>query len=361
MMRSWRRLALAAALCLTVGAGAAAAQTVIVMNAPPKAPVEVVLNLAKIASGTTDAGGDATLTFNLQEALRKPEADVSIHVEACGTLRRVYLAERGVQPPAAEAGCDRREIAGLFVLRPVTHMVVDLVSARPAVWVKQGAVPKEWLLKGADAESLPHTWRPAPVGIVLFGGGGLVSLSEAGSNACGNVTDCTSDATRRAFTAGADWWITRYLAAEASYLKPSPATGEGSGTDFRFDSELDVELFTLAAKLGVPVGPVRIYGKIGAAYHRATWTGSQTMDETTVTVDGETVTIPGGTQTFELKTRGWGLTYGGGLEAWLKPWFALYGEIDRTKVKGPAEGDDTLELKDTAMSFVGGIRIHIGK
>ena len=50
MMESRRLLTLAAALNLTVCVGAATAQTVIVRNAPPDTPVEVVLNDAAVGS-----------------------------------------------------------------------------------------------------------------------------------------------------------------------------------------------------------------------------------------------------------------------------------------------------------------------
>jgi hypothetical protein len=61
MMAPWRPLVLTAALNITV-VGVAAAQTVIVTNAPPGSPVELTLNAATVGSGTADPKGVATLT-----------------------------------------------------------------------------------------------------------------------------------------------------------------------------------------------------------------------------------------------------------------------------------------------------------
>ena len=47
-------------------------------------------------------------------------------------------------------------------------------------------------------------------------------------------------------------------------------------------------------------------------------------------------TFKGGTQTFETETRGWGWLFGGGLEAWIKPSFAIYGEAGSAALKGSA-------------------------
>lgn len=362
MMKSWRRLVLAAALLLTAGVGSGAAQTVIVANAPPKSAVELVLNLATVAKGAVDANGDASLAIDMKSTLRKQEADVGIYVDTCDSLRRIFLVERGVAPAAAAAGCERSEIPGVFLLKSVTQIVVDAAGERPAVWLKQGPVPKEWLLREAEGgeESVARNWRPAPKGLVLFGGGGLVSVSRAAGRFCGDISDCQSSGMGLAYAAGADIWITRFLAAEVTYIKPSSVTAEGSETNLQFDSELDPRLVTVVGKVGIQAGPARIYGKVGAVYHDAKTIHNETLGERNYILEGVTYTIPGGTQSSEVKTRGWGLTFGGGVEAWVKPWLAIYGEAGRAQLKGDPEGGGEARLDDNATYVLVGLRVHIG-
>lgn len=361
MMRVWRRLALAAAFYLTVSVGVVAAQSVVVTNAPPKSRIELVLNLATVGSATADPAGDATLALNLPANLKKQEADVNIYVDVCADARRVFLVERGVQPAATAPGCERHEVPGLFVVRQVTSLVVDVAAARPAVWLKQGPVPKQWLLKGAAAEEQPRNWRPAPVGLVVFGGGGVVGFGTTGANFCGDVVDCKNDSTGRAYTAGVEWWLTRYLAAEAAFVQPSKVTGVGSGDTYSFDSSLETRIFTFAGKVGIPIGPARIYGKAGMDYVRSTSNTSETTIDTAVQIDDVVQVIPGGKQTWQVKTTGWGLMFGGGAEGWLTRWLAIYGEGGWMKVKGNPEGGGEAKLNDRALYIVGGIRLHIGK
>ena len=54
MIKGWRPLGLAAVVSLTIGAGVAAAQTVIVTNAAPGSNVDVVLNTAVAGSAAAD-------------------------------------------------------------------------------------------------------------------------------------------------------------------------------------------------------------------------------------------------------------------------------------------------------------------
>lgn len=361
MMRPLRRLALAAALYTTLGVGVAAAQTVIVTNAPPKGPIQLVLNLATIASATADEAGDARLTFNVQTALKKAEADVNIYVDVCGDARTIFLVERGVLPAATATGCNRHEVPGLYVMKPVTNLLVDAVAARPAVWLKQGPVPKEWLMKGVESEPRERTWRPAPTGLVIFAGGALPSFADYSARACGDVSDCKSDAARRSYTVGAEVWITRWLSAEGSYFKSAQLTASGSGSTFHFNSSFAPDIIMAAGKIGVPIGPVRVYGKAGMDYHRGVTKTSDTIDNVTITVDGVEQTIQGGTQTTEVKTRGWGLLFGGGLEAWVSRRVALYAEAGRARVKGDPENGGEATFDDRMIYAAFGLRLHIGK
>jgi hypothetical protein len=187
--------------------------------------------------------------------------------------------------------------------------------------------------------------------LVLFAGGALTSLSQVSALSCGDVADCSGDDSGFGYTAGVDFWVAPFLAAEVSYTRPAESTAEGGGSNFRFNSGLDAHALNIAGKVGVPIKIVRLYGQAGATYHRATWETEQTIDATTRTTDDGTVTIPGGTQTYRLETGGWGWSFGGGLEIWLARSFALYAEGGRFALKGPARDGGEGEL-DQGMPYV---------
>ena len=346
-----RALALAPAFVMICGADAAMAQTVIVRSAPPGSTVEVVLNAAPLTSATVDAAGDARLAFNLTTAAGKTETDVSIYVDVCDKVRRVVFVERGMQPPPQGADCERRQIVGLFIVRRVSTLVVNVGGPNPTVLLRQGSVDL----------SPPRAWSSAPTGLIVFGGAGLATFRDAVAIACGNVTPCDGDETRFTYTGGAAYWITRFLAVEGSYVKAANVTVTGSGNTFRFDSFLEPHLATVSGKVGLPLGPVRLYGQVGANYHRATFGTTQTVDDVTVTIDGVEQTIEGATQTFEQKTAGWGWQLGGGAEAWVAARLAIYAEAARFVIKGSARDDSEGSIDERVTAYLFGARIRIGK
>jgi hypothetical protein len=351
MMESRRLLALAAALNLTLGIGVGSAQTVLVRNAPPDSTIEVVHNDAPVGSAKADASGIATIPVDLSGRVKKTETDAQIFVDVCDAVRRVLIAERAVVPPSQEPGCVRRDMGGIFLVRQVSTLVVDFGGSSPTLMLRQGRVSLE----------PARSWSAAPRGLVLFGGGAFTKASNAGALACGTLTECSSSDSGIGYTAGAEYWITEYLAAEGGYIRPAEATAEGSGDTFRFDNTFKAHVVTAAGKVGVPVGPVRIYGKVGGTYTRATFATTQIMEETTVTVGGATQTIPGGTQSYGVKTVGWSWLFGGGMEVWVAPSFAVYGEFGRAALKGVALDEDeegTLDERLTSIFF--GARIRIG-
>src|SRR5512142_973909 len=122
MIESWRPLVLAAALSVSAGMGVATAQTVIVKNAPSGLAIQLVLNSATVGTARADTSGNATIAAKLPATI---DTDVHIFVDLCGTSRRILFIERGLQPQGAAPGCDRREIVGWFLLRPITSMLVD--------------------------------------------------------------------------------------------------------------------------------------------------------------------------------------------------------------------------------------------
>lgn len=351
MTNPCRPLALAAAIEMIVGVGVATAQTVIVRNAPPGSTIELVLNAATIGSAPADRAGDATLAVNVSANAGKTETDAHIYVDVCGNMRRVLLVEQGMQPPPRAGGCDRTEIAGLFLVRQVTTLVVDVGGSTPTMWLRQGPAPPEWLIRGPGRDRPARVWSALPTGLVLFGGGGLVKFRDAIFLACGNVTECGGDDFPLGYTAGAAYWFSPFLAAEASYMTAKLAVN-GRGDNFRFNSFLDTDVLTVVGKGGVPLGPVRLYGQAGANYHRATSGTTQTLENVTGTT---------GAQTFELRTAGWGWLFGGGAEAWVAPSFAIYGEVGRAALKGAARDNGEGAIDDRLTVILLGARVRIGR
>lgn len=195
----------------------------------------------------------------------------------------------------------------------------------------------------------------------MFGGGGLASFRDADVVFCGGDTECKTTGPRPAYTAGVAYWLTPFLAAEASYIRPANVTADGSGTGYRFSSELDTHAVVAVGKLGVPVGRLRVYGHAGATYHRASWTTTETIDDYPVTIDGVEQTVAGGTQAFEFRTAGWGWMFGGGVEVWVTPAFGIYAEGARIVLKGKAEGGGDARMDDRVASILAGVRVHVGR
>ncbi len=360
MRGPWRRLALAAAINVTVGVGAAAAQSVIVRNAPAGSPVELLYNDKAIGTATASGRGEATLPFDLKAASGRQEVDVHVFIDLCKAPRRVMFIQPGLQPPAAAEGCDRREISGVFLVQPVTTFLVDLAPEKPAVWLRQGPMPPTWLTREASEEaSLPG--RQAPKGLVLFGGGGLTPINNFVGEACGQETDCSGKSSRPALNAGVGVWLTKYIGAQVSYLRPSNLTASGSATNYRYTSTFDPRLLTVLANLGVPIGPVRLYGQGGMNYQRATFTTTETIDDTTITVDNTTETVKGGTNTTAVQTGGWGWIFGAGMEGWVTNWIAIYAEGGRAQLKGKVRGAGEGARDDRATYLLAGIRVRVGR
>ncbi len=354
MRQSWRPLVLAAALSVSASVGVASAQIVLVRNAPAGSAIEIVLNSATIGTAKADNAGNATVTAKLPASTS--QTDVHIFVDVCDQSRRILFIERGLQPQDPTPGCDRKEIAGWFLLQPVTSLLVD-VGNIPSVWLRQGSIPAQWLSQEPGVE-IPG--RTAPKGLVVFGGGGFEKFRDATTVACGNSSDCTGKDFRPAYVVGAEFWFTRFLAAEVTYLKPSNATASGTGTNYRFDTSLETQVLTIAGKVGVPLGAVRVYGRAGMNYHRATSATNETFDPVTITnEDGTTTTIPGGTQTLEFQTRGWSWMFAAGLEGWVSSRFAIFGEAGLVNLKGNAVGGGEGAVNDRLTSLLIGAKVRI--
>ncbi|MEP6917806.1 MAG: hypothetical protein ABJC89_19320 [Acidobacteriota bacterium] len=339
MQKWWRLLGLAAAMNVGLGAGVALAQTVVVRKAPAGTTVEVALSAATVGTAPADANGDAIVAFKLPETDGKAELDAYVFVDYCDTMRRVVVVERGRAPLPPSAGCERREIPGLYWVRRVSTLVVDV----------GGPIPTLLLIKGTYGLNDPvaRSWTPSMTGLSVFGGGALSSYRDARQIACGDVTPCGGSDSGIGYTAGATFWFSRFLAAEGGYVKPHRATANGSSTTFTFNSELDPRLITIVGKVGGPIGPVRLYGLGGANYHQAMLTTTETIDSVT--------------QTIEIKTKGWGLLFGGGGEVWVSRFVALYGELNFASLKGAPTRGGEVRLDDRLRLITFGARVRIGR
>lgn len=347
MKNAWGLATLAAGFVLCGHVAVATAQSVLVRNAEPGTVIEVVVNADTAGKATVDTAREARIATNFLGDAAGAQADGRVSVDACADLRRVIISEPGKPMLPEQPGCIRTDVTGIFVVRRASWLVVDLGGAAPSVMLLQRPY-------GSEA----RIWGRAPGGLVLFGGGTLATFSNAAEAACGDVTPCTDGGYGAGFSAGAAFWVTRYTAAEVTFVRPRKSTVSGSGTTNRFTSDLDAELITIAGQGGIPAGPVRFYGKAGMNYHRAVTTHAQTIDDRTVTVDGAPVTIAGGTQSNAFETRGWGWVFGGGMEAWVTPYFALYGEFGRARLKGDAaEGEGILDDRLTSYTIGGRLRL----
>jgi opacity protein-like surface antigen len=340
MHRCLRPLALAAALNVTAGAATAAAQTVMIRNGPPNTKAEVLLNGATVGTGTTNEAGEVTIPLTTG-AIGAAGIDANIYLDVCDTVRRVQIVDRTKIVPAAAENCDRREISGIFWVRTVNTIVFDLGGAAPSLLLVRGT----YVYKAPRDEEAPHIWRPLPTGLLVYGGSGNAKLDSLFSQACGDATPCSGTNTGLGgYTFGATYWIRRWIGAEASYVKPRQIKATGGDT-FSFTSTQDTDIFTVAAKGGVPAGPVRIFGQGGLAYHTGTWKTHETIDVQS--------------QDFEYKTHGWSYVWGAGAEVWVWKKIAIYADLGVIKVRGNANTGGEARIDDTVRYLFTGAKFSL--
>jgi hypothetical protein len=205
------------------------------------------------------------------------------------------------------------------------------------------------------------TWTLSPKGLIVYGGGGFSKFRDAVALACGDVSDCEADGSPLAYSAGVSLWLTRFLAADVSFFKPLDVRVEGKADTYRFSSFVESRIFNFGGKLGVPIGPVRIFGQGGVNYHRAITGTTQTIDNKTVTIGDIPQTFEGGTTSIRQKTKGWGWQFGAGAEFWMKPSVAIYGELSRTRLKGPAVEGPAGNLDEYVNAVLFGARVRLGR
>ena len=350
MSKSLRLLVLAAALNITAS-GVATAQTVLFRGAAAGDTIEIVVNGTRTA--TTTAKGEDLTSVEAKLPVsdqKRPEMDAHVFVDGCKARHVIHIVDRNQQPPAREDGCERREITGVFWVRQRSTLVFDVSKPIPTLLLRQGEYDPTVIFRG----------RESPRGLVLFAGGGWGSFHDLLPEGCGDVGDCEGKSGGAAWTAGADFWITRYLAVEGAYVKPHKANFEGVGQNFRCSYFMDAEIFTVSGKFGIPAGPVRVYGRGGGGFHRATRSTTQTNDPLNFEDnEGNPVTVPGGTQTLEVQTDGWAYLFGGGIEGWVSPRFALFGDGSFYKLEGKAKSGTDIPIDGHVFTVVAGIRLKV--
>jgi hypothetical protein len=337
------------------GASTASAQTVIVKGAPAASNVDFILNTTVVASGTADATGVATLTAPPAAALTQ-DIEARIWLDVCSDRRRIVVVGRRVDPPSAEA-CNRMPIEGLFLVRGISSIVIDVGPSVPVLRLRQGRAPREWIV--GPTEKTPGVRRPLPTGLVLFGGAGVGRIRDFDALFCGDVAGCSASVRPRVLTAGLTYWFSRFAGAEASYVDFGDISAEGSGTSYRFTSTMQGALVTLAGKGGATIGPVRIYGNFGANYQRSRFTTVETADDLTVTVGDVQQTLPGGSETFQWRTGGWGVSIAGGAEFWFSTMLGAYGQYDRLTLKGGDLGNGEARTDDLVQAVTFGVRVKL--
>jgi hypothetical protein len=344
--RAWCVLATCTGV-ISLSGGVAHAQTIMVRGAAPGARIEGVVDASPAGSTTANPAGEATIV--IPRAAGKEDAEANVFVDVCAdNLRRVLIVERGKAPAAPGEGCDRKEVQGLYWIRHGSTVVVTMSEPTPRVLLRQGSF----------SFKPPRVFGP-PTGLVVFGGGGLSKVSDFGLSACGDVTSCSVRGSGWSGTAGVEYWVKPWLAGEGAYVKPSNAKASGSGDSYRFESVLKADVFSVAAKIGIPVARVRMYGKIGGDYHDASFETDQTLDDRTVTVDDVPQTIKGGRQTYRLQTQGWGWIFGGGLEVWITPRVAVNFEAGRDQLKGKGVDGADGSLDDHLNYIMLGVRVKV--
>jgi hypothetical protein len=338
-----RPLAISVVLVATAGIRTTSAQTVIVRSAPAGSAIELTMNGGTPVTATADSEGDATLAV----PARASEDDVQMHVAVCGNLVRVLVVSRGLQPSAAAGGCTRTDFPSTFVMRAVTTFVVDILDQSATVHVTQGPPPPEWVHRGPALRTSKVPWATPSTGLALSAAAGFSTFSNQVAIECGTAPTCNNSNFGGAVALGADYWITRFAAAHIGYLKPSDVTTDGGGDGYQFDSRLTTRVLTIGGKAGASVGPVRLYGMGGLNRHEAT--------------THRTETIGGATQVFDQKTTGWNWVLGGGAEAWMARFIAIYGELQRVKLKGEPTGGGEGGINDAATFILAGVRLRLGR
>ena len=358
MFNRCRPLLLAVIFMATAGAASAAAQTVLLLHAPAGATVDATLNGAKVGSGTADADGEAKVPLSTAGKIGGNGLDANVYLDVCGKAYHLVLIDNGKTPAPADENCDRHDISGIFWVRPINTLVIDVAEAAPSMLLIRGTYkpPPPPAPEGEQA-SRPKT--PPPAGLMAFAGGGAATFSNLQSVACGTAS-CSGKSYFPTYTFGAEYWIKPWLAAAGSFIKPAQGKVNGSGDSFTFNTALDTRIFTAEGKIGAAYSRFKIFGHGGLDFQQSTMTTNETIQATTITTaDGTVLPVPGGTQTFTNKTSGWSWTFGGSGEFWFVKKVALYGDAGVIRLKGSATDGSQAILDDHNVFLLVGLKIRL--
>jgi hypothetical protein len=356
MPKSLQGLMLVGAIIMALRAVPAMAQTVVVKAAPAGAPIDLVVNSGSPQSATADASGNARLTVSMPAGV--DASGVRFYIETCAPRVRVVMVTVGMAVPTAE--CLRTDIPWLFVMRPETSFLVDLEGSSPMVLLRQGSLPRQWMLSSTAGPVVDEFAIRPPTGLVLSGQAGLGGFRNILGLACGNAA-CSGDNVKGNFGGAVTVWWSPYLGTQIGFAKPSSVKAAGSGTGFSFNSALDARVVTVAANLGKPVGRARPYGQFGVNHHQALFSQTNKIDDTTITVNGVPTTVTGGTQTSRVRTTGWGWLFGAGTEVWLSHSIGVYAEGQFAWLNGADTAGGTAKTDDYLTIFMVGGRWHFGR
>ena len=245
----------------------------------------------------------------------------------------------------------------MFIMRPITTFVID-VSPSVAVHVAQGPALPEWLLRGPGSQrkgTMLHGTPPKWLALRGCGAGGS-SFGEYRRQGVRRCPQCLNSHGGRLL--GDRRILGDAMAFRAGQVfRPADVTVSGAPTGYTFESKVVSRLLTIAAKGGPSIGPARIYGLAAPTVTRRPARTTQTIADKTVVVNNVTRTIPGGTQSFGQQTEGWDWLAGGGVEAWVNNWIAIYGEprfrADQGEARKSEPGDGVDDQMRSASSGSG--------
>jgi hypothetical protein len=359
MFNRCRPLLLAVIFMATAGAATAAAQTVLLLHAPAGAALDVTLNGAKVGSAAVGADGQVKAPLSTSGKIGSNGLDTNVYLDVCGKAYHIVLVDNGRTPAPAEENCDRRDISGIFWVRPINTLVIDVAEATPSMLLIKGEYkPPPAPAPEGEQPSRPKT--PAPAGLMAIAGGGAASFSDLQTVACGNLGNCTTKSYYPTYTFGAEYWFKPWLAAAGSFIRPAQGKVNGSSDAFTFNTGLDTHLYTMEGKIGVAESRFKIYGHGGVDFQQSTMTTNETIQATTITTaDGTVLPVPGGTQTVTNKTSGWSWLFGAGGEFWIAKKAALYSEVGIARLKGSATDGSQAVLDDHNTFLLIGLKFRL--
>jgi hypothetical protein len=339
-----------------LGSATADAQTIVLRHAAPATLAEAVFRTSA-GKAEVQPNGDAAIELQFPTAEGEAEISAAIHADSCGTTVRIVLVGRIDETPPPGPGCQRRSIAGMFVLRPDTSLMIDLEASTPTVRIRQGPIPEVWFLEGP----IP-SYRSAPRGIVVHAGGGLGRMERTLLRLCGDALSCTRETTKINLTFGAAYWLTRWLGVEGSVLRLNALEADGFDERYEFVGEVSPRVAAISLLGGLNVRSTRFYGRAGAAYHRAGVRTTQVTYARTIDVGDTVVTFPTAQQNFTFSTSGWGPVWGAGVEGWLGEKTALFADFSFITIEGTNANDDSSvrTIDERPLSFNAGLKIHFG-